>query len=144
MQKYPTVTIDLLMDEVKKYINDEKELYKIVYRYIKGRIDKILINRNEKDLDSKIKDWVNEENLLEKIEKRVKQYTLEHVMYLGKIKHRGLEKEEVNTLKFQELHGQEEFELELITFFSAVNMEICIVISTLCCLIAKHFWKPKY
>lgn len=104
--------------------DNEKELYKIVYRYIKGRIDKILINRNEKDLDSKIKDWVNEENLLEKIEKRVKQYTLEHVMYLGKIKHRGLEKEEVNTLKFQELHGQEEFELELITFFSAVNMEL--------------------
>ncbi len=104
--------------------NDEKELYKIVYRYIKGRVDKILINRKKKDLDSKIKDWFNEENLLEKIEKRVKQYTLEHVMYLGKIKHRGLKEEEINTLKFQELHGQEELELELITFFSAVNMEL--------------------
>lgn len=104
--------------------NDEKELYKIVYRYIKGRVDKILINRKKKDLDSKIKDWFNEENLLEKIEKRVKQYTLEHIMYLGKIKHRGLKEEEINTLKFQELHGQEELELELITFFSAVNMEL--------------------
>ena len=104
--------------------DNEKELYKIVYRYIKGRVDKILINRKKKDLDSKIKDWFNEENLLEKIEKRVKQYTLEHVMYLGKIKHRGLKEEEINTLKFQELHGQEELELELITFFSAVNMEL--------------------
>ena len=45
-------------------------------------------------------------------------------MYLGKIKHRGLKEEEINTLKFQELHGQEELELELITFFSAVNMEL--------------------
>lgn len=36
MQKYPTVTIDLLMDEVKKYINDEKELDMInkAYEYI--------------------------------------------------------------------------------------------------------------
>lgn len=115
--------------------NIEKELYKIIYRYLKGRVEKILVNKEkiknenkeikiEKVLESKIEKWFNEENLLEKIEKRVKQYTLEHIMYLGKIKHRGLEKEEVNTLKFQELHGQEELELELITFFSAVNMEL--------------------
>lgn len=114
----------------------EKELYKITYRYIKGRIEKILVNR-EKVKENKDDKWtidkiLDEKILIEKIEKRVKQYALEHIMYLGKIVHnleetpihKNIKEEDVNTKKFTELHGQEELDLELITFFSVMDMEL--------------------
>ncbi|WP_158612478.1 type VI-A CRISPR-associated RNA-guided ribonuclease Cas13a [Leptotrichia sp. OH3620_COT-345] len=111
--------------EFEKMPCNEKELYKIIYRYIKGRIEKILINRREiRENSLKIEKILNFDSLLNKIEKRVKQYTLEHIMYLGKIKHNNIDMTKVNTNDFSKLHAKEELDLELIAFFAATNMEL--------------------
>ncbi len=103
--------------------SEEKELYKIIYRYIKGRIEKILQNRNKiKNRELIVEGIFSEETLLEKIKIRVKQYLLEHILYLGKLKHHNIS--EVNTKRFVEEHANEELFLELITFFSATNIEL--------------------
>ena len=67
---------------------------------------------------------LNESILSEKILKRVKQYTLEHIMYLGKLRHNDIVKMTVNTNDFSRLHAKEELDLELITFFASTNMEL--------------------
>ena len=108
--------------------DEEKELYKIIYRYLKGRIEKILINeqkvRLKKMAKIEIEKILNESILSEKVLKRVKQYTLEHVMYLGKLIHNDVNMTTVNTDDFTELHAKEELDLELITFFASTNMEL--------------------
>lgn len=108
--------------------DEEKELYKIIYRYLKGRIEKILINgekvRLKKMEKIEIEKILNESILSEKILKRVKQYTLEHIMYLGKLRHNDIVKMTVNTNDFSRLHAKEELDLELITFFASTNMEL--------------------
>ena len=115
----------------KKFSNksdEEKELYKIIYRYLKGRIEKILINgekvRLKKMEKIEIEKILNESILSEKILKRVKQYTLEHIMYLGKLVHNDIDMTTVNTNDFSMLHAKEELDLELITFFASTNMEL--------------------
>lgn len=108
--------------------DEEKELYKIIYRYLKGRIEKILINEQKVRLKKmekiEVKKILNESILSEKILKRVKQYTLEHVMYLGKLIHNDVNMTTVNTNDFSMLHAKEELDLELITFFASTNMEL--------------------
>jgi|GEM_PF-1678380 len=108
--------------------DEEKELYKIIYRYLKGRIEKILINgekvRLKKMEKIEVKKIFNESILSEKILKRVKQYTLEYVMYLGKLVHNDIDRSIVNTNNFSRLHAREELDLELITFFASTNMEL--------------------
>lgn len=108
--------------------DEEKELYKIIYRYLKGRIEKILINEQKVRLKKmekiEIEKILNESILSEKVLKRVKQYTLEHVMYLGKLIHNDVNMTTVNTDDFTELHAKEELDLELITFFASTNMEL--------------------
>ena len=112
----------------KKFENksdEEKELYKIIYRYLKGRIEKILINEEKiKTKELKINKILDEKKLSEKILKRVKQYTLEHIMYLGKLVHNKINMATVNTNDFSRLHAKEELDLELITFFASTNMEL--------------------
>lgn len=115
----------------KKFSNksdEEKELYKIIYRYLKGRIEKILINEQKVRLKKmekiEIEKILNESILSEKVLKRVKQYTLEHVMYLGKLIHNDVNMTTVNTDDFTKLHAKEELDLELITFFASTNMEL--------------------
>lgn len=112
----------------KKFENksdEEKELYKIIYRYLKGRIEKILINEEKiKTKELKINKILDEKKLSEKVLKRVKQYTLEHIMYLGKLRHNDIVKITVNTDDFSRLHAKEELDLELITFFASTNMEL--------------------
>lgn len=115
----------------KKFSNksdEEKELYKIIYRYLKGRIEKILINEEKVRLKKmekiEIKKILNESILSEKILKRVKQYTLEHIVYLGKLVHNKINMATVNTNDFSKLHAKEELDLELITFFASTNMEL--------------------
>ena len=108
--------------------DEEKELYKIIYRYLKGRIEKILINEEKVRLKKmekiEIEKILNESILSEKILKRVKQYTLEHIMYLGKLIHNKINMATVNTNDFSRLHAKEELDLELITFFASTNMEL--------------------
>ena len=108
--------------------DEEKELYKIIYRYLKGRIEKILINKEKVRLKKmekiEIKKILNESVLSKKILKRVKQYTLEHIMYLGKLVHNNIDITTVNTNDFSRLHAKEELDLELITFFASTNMEL--------------------
>jgi len=108
--------------------DEEKELYKIIYRYLKGRIEKILINEEKVRLKKmekiEIEKILNESILSEKILKRVKQYTLEHTMYLGKLIHNKINMATVNTNDFSRLHAKEELDLELITFFASTNMEL--------------------
>ena len=108
--------------------DEEKELYKIIYRYLKGRIEKILINEQKVRLKKmekiEVEKILNESILSEKILKRVKQYTLEHIMYLGKLRHNDIVKMTVNTNDFSRLHAKEELDLELITFFASTNMEL--------------------
>ena len=108
--------------------DEEKELYKIIYRYLKERIEKILINEQKVRLKKmekiEVKKILNESILSEKILKRVKQYTLEHVMYLGKLIHNDVNMTTVNTNDFSMLHAKEELDLELITFFASTNMEL--------------------
>ena len=115
----------------KKFENksdEEKELYKIIYRYLKGRIEKILINEEKVRLKKmekiEIEKILNESILSEKILKRVKQYTLEHIMYLGKLVHNKINMATVNTNDFFRLHAKEELDLELITFLASTNMEL--------------------
>ena len=111
-----------------KKSDEEKELYKIIYRYLKGRIEKILVNEQKVRLKKmkkiEIEKILNESILSEKILKRVKQYTLEHVMYLGKLVHNDIDRSIVNTNDFSRLHAKEELDLELITFFASTNMEL--------------------
>ena len=101
-----------------KKSDEEKELYKIIYRYLKGRIEKILISEEKVRLKKmkkiEIEKILNKSILSKKVLKRVKQYTLEHVMYLGKLVHND----------FSMLHAKEELDLELITFFASTNMEL--------------------
>lgn len=108
--------------------DEEKELYKIIYRYLKGRIEKILINEQKVRLKKmekiEIEKILNESILSEKVLKRVKQYTLEYVMYLGKLIHNDVNMTTVNTDDFTKLHAKEELDLELITFFASTNMEL--------------------
>ena len=108
--------------------DEEKELYKIIYRYLKGRIEKILVNeqkvRLKKTEKIEIEKILNESILSEKILKRVKQYTLEYIMYLGKLIHNKINMTTVNTNDFSRLHAKEELDLELITFFASTNMEL--------------------
>ena len=123
--------------------DEEKELYKIIYRYLKGRIEKILINEEKVRLKKmekilingekirlnkiekiEIEKILNESILSEKVLKRVKQYTLEYVMYLGKLIHNDVNMTTVNTDDFTKLHAEEELDLELITFFASTNMEL--------------------
>ena len=108
--------------------DEEKELYKIIYRYLKGRIEKILINEQKVRLKKmekiEVKKILNESILSEKILKRVKQYTLEHIMYLGKLVHNNIDMTTVNTNDFSKLHAKEELDLELIAFFASINMEL--------------------
>ena len=108
--------------------DEEKELYKIIYRYLKGRIEKILINEQKVRLKKmekiEVEKILNESVLSEKILKRVKQYTLEHIMYLGKLVHNNIDMTTVNTNDFSRLHAKEELDLELITFFASTNMEL--------------------
>ena len=123
--------------------DEEKELYKIIYRYLKGRIEKILINEEKVRLKKmekilingekirlnkiekiEIEKILNESILSEKILKRVKQYTLEYIMYLGKLVHNNIDMTTVNTNDFSKLHAKEELDLELITFFASTNMEL--------------------
>ena len=66
----------------------------------------------------------DESILSEKVLKRVKQYTLEYVMYLGKLIHNDVNMTTVNTDDFTKLHAKEELDLELITFFASTNMEL--------------------
>ncbi|MCP1226490.1 hypothetical protein [Sebaldella sp. S0638] len=109
--------------EFNKLSLEEKELYKIIYRYLKGRIEKILQNRDKiKNKELMVEEIFNKEILLKKIEIRVKQYLLEHILYLGKLKHHNID--EVNTIRFVEEHANEELSLELITLFSATNVEL--------------------
>ena len=112
----------------KKFSNksdEEKELYKIIYRYLKGRIEKILINEQKVRLKKmekiEVEKILNESILSEKILKRVKQYTLEHIIYLGKLRHNDIVKMTVNTNDFSRLHAKEELDLELITFFASTR-----------------------
>jgi len=111
-----------------KKSDEEKELYKIIYRYLKGRIEKILVNEQKARLKKmekiEIEKILNESILSEKILKRVKQYTLEHIMYLGKLVHNNIDITTVNTNDFSRLHAKEELDLELITFFASTNMEL--------------------
>lgn len=111
-----------------KKSDEEKELYKIIYRYLKGRIEKILVNEQKARLKKmekiEIEKILNESILSEKILKRVKQYTLEHIMYLGKLRHNDIVKMTVNTNDFSSLHAKEELDLELITFFASTNVEL--------------------
>ena len=108
--------------------DEEKELYKIIYRYLKGRIEKILINEQKVRLKKmekiEVEKILNESILSEKVLKRVKQYTLEYVMYLGKLIHNDVNMTTVNTDDFTKLHAKEELDLELITFFASTNMEL--------------------
>lgn len=117
--------------------DEEKELYKIIYRYLKGRIEKILINREKIRLNKiEIEKILNENVLSKKILKRVKQYSLEYIMYLGKLVHNkpvdnksvdnnnNIDMTTVNTNYFSKLHAEEELDLELITFFASTNMEL--------------------
>ena len=108
--------------------DEEKELYKIIYRYLKGRIEKILINEQKVRLKKmekiEVKKILNESILSEKILKRVKQYTLEHIVYLGKLVHNKINITTVNTNDFSKLHAKEELDLELIAFFASINMEL--------------------
>lgn len=115
-------------EKFEKKSDEEKELYKIIYRYLKGRIEKILVNKQKVRLKKiekiEIEKILNESILSEKILKRVKQYTLEHIMYLGKLRHNDIVKITVNTDDFSRLHAKEELDLELITFFASTNMEL--------------------
>ena len=115
-------------EKFEKKSDEEKELYKIIYRYLKGRIEKILINEEKVRLKKmekiEIEKILNESILSEKILKRVKQYTLEHIMYLGKLIHNKINMTTVNTNDFSRLHAKEELDLELITFFASTNMEL--------------------
>ena len=115
-------------EKFKEKSDEEKELYKIIYRYLKGRIEKILINEQKVRLKKmekiEVEKILNESILSEKILKRVKQYTLEHIMYLGKLRHNDIVKMTVNTDDFSRLHAKEELYLELITFFASTNMEL--------------------
>ena len=110
-------------EKFEKKSDEEKELYKIIYRYLKGRIEKILVNEQKVRL-KKIEKILNESILSEKILKRVKQYTLEYIMYLGKLVHNKINMATVNTNDFFRLHAKEELDLELITFFASTNMEL--------------------
>lgn len=110
-------------EKFEKKSDEEKELYKIIYRYLKGRIEKILVNEQKVRL-KKIEKILNESILSEKILKRVKQYTLEYIMYLGKLVHNKINMATVNTNDFSRLHAKEELDLELITFFASTNMEL--------------------
>ena len=111
-----------------KKSDEEKELYKIIYRYLKGRIEKILISEEKVRLKKmkkiEIEKILNKSILSKKVLKRVKQYTLEHVMYLGKLVHNDIDMTTVNTNDFSMLHAKEELDLELITFFASTNMEL--------------------
>jgi len=116
------------LEKFEEKPDEEKELYKIIYRYLKGRIEKILINEQKVRLKKmekiEIEKILNESILSEKVLKRVKQYTLEHVMYLGKLIHNDVNMTTVNTDDFTKLHAKEELDLELITFFASTNMEL--------------------
>lgn len=92
------------------------------------KMEKILINGEKIRLNKiekiEIEKILNESVLSEKILKRVKQYTLEHIMYLGKLIHNDVNMTTVNTNDFSRLHAKEELDLELITFFASTNMEL--------------------
>ena len=116
------------LEKFEEKSDEEKELYKIIYRYLKGRIEKILINEQKVRLKKmekiEVEKILNESILSEKILKRVKQYTLEYIMYLGKLVHNNIDMTTVNTNDFSKLHAKEELDLELITFFASTNMEL--------------------
>ena len=116
------------LEKFEEKPDEEKELYKIIYRYLKGRIEKVLINEQKVRLKKmekiEVEKILNESILSEKILKRVKQYTLEYIMYLGKLVHNNIDMTTVNTNDFSKLHAKEELDLELITFFASTNMEL--------------------
>lgn len=117
-----------VQEAITTYINEDvtkKELAKLTYRYIKGRIEKI-ISYNIKE-DEKIKKIFCKDQLREKIKTRVEQYILENLIYLGKVKLLS-EKIELTAEnipdKFIEYGIKEELELEFLNFVSATNFTL--------------------
>lgn len=115
--------------EMENYIkikNDEKDnskklIAKIVYRYIKGRVEKIITYKCKDKLDKIFKKDI----LKEKIIKRVEQYIIENLIYLGKVKILTKEPVEKNiSEKFIEYGIKEELELEFLNFVSATNLKL--------------------
>lgn len=113
-------------DNIKNMLLEDKELYKITYRYLKGRIEKILQNR-ERIFSNKLSVELifAEEELKKKIVKRVEQYCLEYILYLGKIEQLfDGEIKRINTNEFIKEHANEELALELITLFATTNISL--------------------
>ena len=130
-EHYKTIMRDISKEDFNRMLPEKKELYKIIYRYLKGRVEKILQRRNEIDKKNLLIGSIFEkENLNKKIEIRVKQYCLEHILYLGKIEQLFKGKLiEVNTTEFKNQHAKEELALELITFFATTNVVLNEVLS---------------
>lgn len=100
--------------------NKRKLLAKLTYRYIKGRIEKI-VTSNRKD----IANILCFDNIVKKVNTRVEQYILENLIYLGKVKildrKTKLTEENISD-KFIEYGIKEELELEFLNFVSATNL----------------------
>lgn len=130
---YKTHYKENVKKEMENYIkikNDEKDnckklIAKIIYRYIKGRIEKIITYKCKDELDEIFKKDI----LKEKIIKRVEQYIIENLIYLGKVK--LLNEDKKGTLndkniakEFEIFSIKEELELEFLNFVSATNLKL--------------------
>lgn len=104
-----------IFDRMEKW---EKELYKIIYRYLKGRIEKIISRKEFIDFGVENLSYKKTKN---KVIKRVKQYMLENILYIGKLKHCELQPQKNNFIEF---HAKEELCLELLAMFSYTNLSL--------------------
>ncbi len=116
--EYNDKSVDKYFNELEEY---EKAIFKLVYEYLKGRVNKCVDNNKFCDFGT------NEDALKETREKtlrKVKQYILEHIIYLGKIKRLGFDDLSVVDLskEFQIQHAKEELNTEILVLFASVNM----------------------
>lgn len=126
---YYNENVKLKVETYLKTGNEEKDsckklIAKIIYRYLKGRIEKIITYRCK----NKLNDIFKEDVLKNKITKKVEQYIIENLIYLGKVRLLNEEKKNLNdkniAKEFEIFSIKEELELEFLNFVSATNLKL--------------------
>ncbi|MGL5042734.1 MAG: hypothetical protein ACRC6X_06545 [Culicoidibacterales bacterium] len=97
----------------------EKQLRKLIYRYLKGRINKIIESPTYYQTLEKA---FTPEKLAIKLATHVKQFILENLLYIGKVTQYELTKP--NSIDFQKIHAKEELYTEILTLFSVANTKL--------------------
>lgn len=126
--KEDTYPYKILKDHYNKHIKKkcdfdntiedyQKIIYREIYKYLKGRINKCV--NNKKFIDFGITE--NNYNLVKnKTLNSLKQNILERIIYVGKRKKLGIESAE----EFIKSHALEELNLEILAFFGTANMHL--------------------